>query len=507
MRPATERRLNALGSQGPRQTSVTSPVQRGGFTLVEMLVSTLLVVIILLMFAQMFQSATGTMGQQRALALNDQRARLVSTVIRNDLANMTYGEGAILHAEDLGLSSTAENLIELSRGIVPIQNGDPVYADQRGFVRIDERGSEDILHFTVMIDAQNGELPYIGKATSLGAATDLNQPDMDDGVSGNEAGSSRAAEIVIFLRDGVLYRRQLLLRDPQYQLAPRFDEQPKAGAYGVGTNFATFQTVGNDFNYTAGNSFWNDFDYSAYREDIDGDSMTPGDEIRFNGISSLDNSRGASNRPIAIRAHRFPRDGATGQPFTMQETSDPAFTYPGTGTTKVGSVGTRQGEDILLTNVDAFDVKVWKPTTDPVGNPAGGAFVDLGASGTIYSGSNTFDTWHPLAVGAPTRPLLQNSSTTTVAMFATGTAYNVDDVVFTGSANDPVVYLCIQAGTSGTDPPSWPGVVGAFVADGGAKWLAIDNRVGIKMIQVTIRYRDLATDQPRQVTIVHSFLE
>ena len=60
-----------------------------GFTLVELLVSTGLVVLMMLMFAQIYGSAVGSMRKQRSLARNDQAARSLSTVLRQDLQSMT----------------------------------------------------------------------------------------------------------------------------------------------------------------------------------------------------------------------------------------------------------------------------------------------------------------------------------------------------------------------------------------------------------------------------------
>ncbi|MFO1092490.1 MAG: type II secretion system protein [Planctomycetaceae bacterium] len=63
---------------------------RRGFTLVEMLVATALVMLIMLLFADVFGAAVGTMTAQRGIANNDQKARSFTTVLRHDLAGRTY---------------------------------------------------------------------------------------------------------------------------------------------------------------------------------------------------------------------------------------------------------------------------------------------------------------------------------------------------------------------------------------------------------------------------------
>mgnify|MGYP006969401543 FL=1 len=50
-----------------------------------MLVATALVMLIMLLFAQVFEAAVGTLTDQRGLSNNDAKARTISTILRNDL--------------------------------------------------------------------------------------------------------------------------------------------------------------------------------------------------------------------------------------------------------------------------------------------------------------------------------------------------------------------------------------------------------------------------------------
>src|SRR5262245_63374279 len=59
--------------------------ETAGFTLVEMLVAVAVVVVMMTLFTTIFQLATGAMQKQKGLAENDQRVRLVVTMLRNDL--------------------------------------------------------------------------------------------------------------------------------------------------------------------------------------------------------------------------------------------------------------------------------------------------------------------------------------------------------------------------------------------------------------------------------------
>lgn len=420
---------------------------RAAFTLVELLVATALVLLIMVMMAQVFGVALGTINSQTAIAHNDQKARMLTAQVRNDLQEMTYRQP---------LSGDV-------RGIVPLSPGDPVDALQRGFFYYSENDvgddTDDVLHLTVDLSQTLGDPTvssprgprFTGHAAPLGedlncngildtnppedtnnnGVLDLfpNQPDWDDGQC-NGVGISRAAEVSYFLRGRILYRRVQLLRDPAASATPPYDTQPTRGVTGNGGPVPAFQGP-----YPSG-SFYNDFDYSATRVwAVDGNTDGVADpestaspppptadlyRLHFHGLESLDNSVGTTNFPLAIPQNRYgfhfidnrPREyllSAAGLPrvnpttgvpyfigrFTDEETSAQsalaAFLWPGFEQVPTSHVmrrrdlvlspanvvgvdsngnglwdngeplysGPRAGEDILLTNVDAFDVKVW----------------------------------------------------------------------------------------------------------------------------------------------------
>jgi hypothetical protein len=60
---------------------------------------------------------------------------------------------------------------------------------------------------------------------------------------------------------------------------------------------------------------------------------------------------------------------------------------------------------------------------------------------------------------------------------------------------------------TGLKQPEWPREPGLTVVDGNVIWQCFDNRVGLQMIRITVRYRDPASASPRQVSIIHSFVE
>lgn len=396
---------------------VRGTLPRSGFTLIEMLVAVTLVTLMMTLFASVFQVATDLMGRQKGVAENDQRARMVCTLLHNDLKNRTFLEVAPWGAgESTGGGSNLNN----RKGYFCISENDPV------------NDSDDVLSFTIQIPNTNDKL--FGRAHALadggGNVNATNQPEHDDErTDANETGSSVWAEVVYFVRNGVLYRRVMLVRD-------QVDGTPR-DASAVALVTTPYETGG------ATRNIWTDFDYSIHFDPITSKPSFHGTNELNNNIGSIPTSTNVPS--LGIPHYRFGFNHATGLPrefvgttfigrYLQQETSSPSFGYPGRvtapspnpmdpGTTRTinanGIVteyadGTRVADDMLLANVHAFDVKVWDPAAsygpnnvDDLGAPGtdDGAYVDVGHSGTrgFYRASanqntaygNTFDTWHP----------------------------------------------------------------------------------------------------------------
>jgi len=519
---------------------------------------------IMLMFAQIYGTAIGTITEQRGMGANDQKSRILSTILQNDLANITYRQTT----REYGTAA----------GIVPLSPGDEAILDrdnQQGYFYLSENDpgnpTDDVLQFTAKVQDSDFDNWFVGKAEFLDIASG-NEPNKDGGPS-NAPGQSRFAEISYFLRQGTLYRRVLLLRDAGGQ-----DEQP-----GTSTSDRYFGAGRQSYPTTASStSFWRDFDYSATRVYLDATNSYPW----FNGKSSLVNLPEAIDRkPIALPWNRFghlnssetgnpnrgqPREYTNETPgsgefigrFIHEETAHPFVTYPGTAdngifdraipltlnaTTKTindndgnaVSATERLGEDVLMTNVESFDVEVWEPEF--------GGFVQLGHSGTgEFSSSsrsnpgygprqsgynNIFDTWHPDVksgnpanfVPPPYRPVVSGTTLTqwsgddgTTMTYQVGNRVLIPALQTEGEYNDSLYYEVIAVngspttdvdGNRGTNRPEWIAVPGAVVQDNELTWLCVDNRVGLQAIRITIRYIDVQSRLPRQVTVVHSFMK
>ncbi|MFM9964116.1 MAG: type II secretion system protein J [Planctomycetaceae bacterium] len=371
-----------------------------GFTLVEMLVSVTLVLLMLVMFGEVFQLATGSVSKQRIMADNDQNARTVVTVMRGDLDKRTFRTLIPFFTNESSATSVTP-FSSKREGYFSINCNDP------------GDGTDDVLQFTVKctINLRNSdESPYYGAAAQLpnSAAGILNflqnpnQPDRDDGqVTPNGAAASVAAEVSYFMRGRRLYRRVMLIRDPPK--SPGVDSvQPTRINPNPPAPVPYFLPAAGLY---TGN-FWGQFDFSAHM--IPSIIPPPNGYAEFSGLEYLRNDLPLALGPYGYSLgqtwYRFghnheitanstlngrPREySAAAAPnffigrFTHEETSNPGFRYPqammlgggnpmdagattfadttpADGVVDVFAGGPRTGVDLLLSNVHEFRVEVW----------------------------------------------------------------------------------------------------------------------------------------------------
>src|SRR5690606_11928485 len=125
-----------------------------------------------------------------------------------------------------------------------------------------------------------------------------------------------------FVRNGTLYRRVMLLRDP-LPASIDYTADPTMGVNGTGGDLlpGAYDATA-DITGTVDGDFWNDFDLAAFFD---------GAQTRFSGITSLDNTQLAGEL-LSQPQHRFgfryvdgrPREYVNGRyigRFTMEETS------------------------------------------------------------------------------------------------------------------------------------------------------------------------------------------
>jgi hypothetical protein len=283
---------------------------RAGFTLVEMLVSVTLVLLMMTMFATIFQIATGSMHKQRGIAELDQKARVISTVVRKDFQHRTFRNVLPFYpGED---SATSPTSFSNRAGYLYVSTNNP------------DNGLDDLVQFTVsanVLAEDPDSTPYFGRAAELsdrnvaGAVADSlhlspNQPETDDGTfAPNGVASSPYAEVCYFVRHGNLYRRVILIREPLSVAGQNFGPQPTSAS---GYNYFSGQPDSTDsmtydglFQVAGGpltNDFYSFFDHSAFAfVNIDGNQSAV-----FLGPDSLSNeTAGAAAELLANPARRF----------------------------------------------------------------------------------------------------------------------------------------------------------------------------------------------------------
>jgi prepilin-type N-terminal cleavage/methylation domain-containing protein len=327
-----------------------------GFTLIELLVATALSLLLLGVVITMFGQVSESIVESRAMLEAADRLRLAEQRLHQDLINAT----AIVNPP--GKPDNNRGYLEIIEGGTTISslahntNVSPSVSDGT----VGEVG--DILMFTT----RSGNRPFVGKF----ASTTTTQ--------------SNVAEVAWFVRGHTLHRRMLLVA-------------PSA-------SLASASSTG----------FYRDYDISA-RWDSTASKMVPNTladltrrECRFaHGLSAFPYSAswGQLGLPTLAECSDPSYDVAsppTGTVPSNKPTIDFWLTRTSTSSTDSApwsdqvlcSNGTRLSDDIILTNVIGFDVKVWDSTQN--------MYVDLGISGGSGLGgsANTssgltgvYDTW------------------------------------------------------------------------------------------------------------------
>lgn len=347
-------------------------------------------------------------------------------------------------------------------------------------------------------------------------------PDFDNGVFGDGVSTSGFAEICYFLRNNTLYRRVLLIRDTTAATT----SQP-ASSTGVPLLWdSTTITEVYPKGVTASpiTSFWRDFDYSAFYFRGKNAGVGVSGICFHNASESLSNT----SQPVTILVNdstspvtslplslgipnlRFGHSTTNGLPqdastearlngnlvpigrFTVQECSNTTFGFPGNAVSTypfdrtdliinptnylVSGYDTqtsRRGEDILMTNVLSFDVKLLDPNSK--------AFVDLGDDNVEYLAPMTAPTFGTTSYGR------QNSFYSNYNSVNDTYHYRFDTwhpLATTGDGNPPFTPF---DGLSNSGTTRFP--------------------VPLAAIQITINYRDVSSNQIRQVSIVQSLVD
>lgn len=420
---------------------------RSGMTLVEMLVATTMTLIIMGVVAQLFGFLALTLSRSRDTIEMSADVRSVANLLRRDLSGLTVKTVPPTSAD------ADSGYLEIIEGSATDKSG--------GFSQL-TGDCDDIL----MLTTRSLDQPFVGRFGSSGLI------------------ESPVAEVVWYCRQSpsayqtvagstlyTLYRRQLLVMDYVGQ--------------------TPFETSGlNSYRSSNVQSAIQDYDLSlrnAYMTSSPAGGNV--ESLRPNTLADL------SRREWRILHH--PSISLSGTPATVL--SSTTFPYNATAANLAAYgplTGNRQGEDIVLTNVLAFDIRVFDPrvplndtgvtAVDPgdprynSGSAAGvnGAYVDLGsgAAATTLMGAaaakskltGIYDTW------------------------STHYEFNGIDDDNSGVADQ---------GTNGLDDNS-----NGIVDDATEQETAPPYPVALRGIEIRLRVYEPSSRQVRQVTVRHTFV-
>jgi len=447
-------------------------VNRRGLTLTEMLVATALTVIVMAVVAQLFSVFGASVSGSRSLTELSARLRTTSYRLRRDLGGAT---AALLPPLSPSEGAGYFEIVEGPRRDLDATNGsDELRADD-----------DDVLLFTT----RDLRAPFIGRFPG-----------------GSIQGDT--AEVAWFLRPTVpatsppthtLYRRQLLVlgyvgKDP----------------FHANGNRVAFSSFTDGFR-----SFFDQFDLSVARL---------GDDLIPNTLSDL-----------TRRERRFLHNAAgdvtgSGFPYPFLADHQIASADPARDTLPAGAEGlifdgpsARRGEDIMLANVVAFDVRVFDPaaplaessgtvvapgddvTITP--GPATGAYVDLGNGISAAAG-------FPAPPSAPRFAGQGHPLSKLVGSSSGRRTYDTWSTHYESNGLDEDGEAGVDQGSNDLDdevPPRANGAVPLWPKDGvvddaGERETSPPYPSPLRGIEIRLRCYEPTSRQVRQVTIRHTFL-
>jgi hypothetical protein len=421
------------------------PSSRAAMTLVEMMVATTMTLIIMGIVAQLFGMMGKSVSGSRSTMDMSGQIRGVAHQLRTDLTGITVETVPPVPPErDSGYLEVIEGpMTDISSGLTQL-TGD----------------CDDVLMFTT----RSLDAPFTGRYWNGTTVSLIEAP---------------TAEVAWFCRqspvpalsDGTvlftLYRRQLLVMEY------------------VGLN--PFLANGNSIPYAANAAL--DYDLSLRRE----------------GTNLLPNSLG----DLTKRENRFLHNPAgtvtaAAFPFDISGLVTAAgFNGHLTGAASDGHV--RDGEDVILTNVIAFDVKVFDPqATITGGSGVSGEYVDLGGGGGLVAvgtpfpaaGAAGFSTLGSHVSNSPRNAALGRPTYDTWSTHYESNGLNEDQDPPSGS---PLV----DEGTNGDDDSS---PADGLADDPGERETSPPYPVALRGIEIALRCYDAQSRQIRQVTVRHTFV-
>ncbi|MDR1479643.1 MAG: prepilin-type N-terminal cleavage/methylation domain-containing protein [Planctomycetaceae bacterium] len=351
---------------------------RRAFTLVELMVAMTLSLLLLLAVAKLFQGVGDTINDTQSTLNMSSNMNNVAMQLREDLDAIFRCVENINKPHDMvdGRDPADKGYLEIIEG------------DNNAITYVDENGAPD-----TTIGDVNDILMGTGKV--VGANRKYR------GLVNGEVCESDCAEIVWFVRGTTLYRQARLIIGDDGNLPDKYLYPPghtDAGEFMPITNFhgtndvAATPLTGDEYRLHKLADLARRENRFAHYYVGTGTFPFPHDpryrELRLPTMAELDGGFTVSavpTHPTSVDLWNRPNYAAHAVNSSLPEDAR------GNGWLATGS---RAGEDIVLTNVISFDIKVWNPAA----NGGAGAFVDLGGgsagafgSGGRYSGGSGDD--------------------------------------------------------------------------------------------------------------------
>jgi len=483
---------------------------RRGMTLVEMLVATTCTLILMGAIAQVFGAFGTAVSDSRSMIELDAQLRSIAWRLRNDLSGATARTLPPLEVE------AGEGYFEVIEG--PRSDADGG-ANASSLAPAD---IDDVLLFTT----RNTETPYLGKY-DYGTATKTTE--------------SQLAEVAWFLRPTEISTGTI----PPVRTYTLFRRQNLVIGY---VGFAPFLATSNRVlfsGYKSWAKFFDGFDLSAQYQKTGNPLISPNSLADLTRRETRFMHNVAGTMSATAGSFRFP-DGSVKSNYQWQLTPAPdglifdprtSVIVPDGSAVAVTS-STRVGEDVVLTNVIGFDVRVFDPAA-PVGVPAGGdaavvpgdggfaasplaangAYVDLGWNKGPYGVVATSGQRPRFAdLGEPLSGLRPANAATGVRVWDTWSTHYESNGFNDGTADPKVPANTIDEGSNGLDDDS-DGKVdespydvdgdGLFTSPGddpGELETLPPYRFPLRGIEIRLRCYEPSSRQVRQVTIRHSFV-
>lgn len=416
---------------------------RAAMTLVEMMVATTMTLIIMGIVAQLFGMMGKSVSGSRSTMDMSGQIRGVAHQLRTDLSGITVETVPPVPPErDSGYLEIVEGpMTDIPTGPTPL-TGD----------------CDDVLMFTT----RSLDAPFTGRFWNAPTVSRIESPTAEVAWFCRRSPVSALSDGTILY---TLYRRQLLVMD-YVGLAP-------------------FLANGNSIPYTAIAAL--DYDLSLRRE---GAALYPNS---LGDLSKREN-RFLHNIAGAVTAAAFPFDISTLVTAT-------GFNGHLTGAASDGQV--RDGEDVILANVIAFDVKVFDSQATIAGGGVRGEYVDLGGAGTPVAvgtpfptaGIAGFSTLGSRVSNAPRNAVLGLPTYDTWSTHYESNGLNEDNL----TPGD----LLVDEGTNGSDDSS---PADGVPDDPAERETSPPYPTALRGIEISIRCYDAQSRQVRQVTVRHTFV-